>query len=374
MRLENKKILIISPEQWGTNFVSKHHYANYLSDSNDVFFLNPPSPWSPRNVIKRILKRESIQSRLTIINHPFILPKINLLPKSLQNWLFKKQAREIQAQLNIKQFDIIWSFTPLLYWDLKVWKSIKYLYHTVDFHPHAQFEHLTCKSADAVVGIADLIINPLRSFNERVFKIGHGADINGFENSVATPQLGHPEKTQIGYIGNFHNNIDYDLLLKIAKEHTEVEFQLIGPYENSNLSDRNTTKPPAFQTLFDLEHVHFVGPVPSNELIGYMNQFDINLVLFKDEKRKIHCNPHKMMGYFYSGKIIVSSYIDEYKDNRELLSMVDSNDEISQIFKDTLNNLSSLNKEEFMNARKAYALNNSYAHRIDQITKLVELS
>ena len=41
MKLKNKTILIISPERWGTNFVSKHHYALELAKNNNVYFLNP---------------------------------------------------------------------------------------------------------------------------------------------------------------------------------------------------------------------------------------------------------------------------------------------------------------------------------------------
>ena len=37
--LKNKKILLISPQSWGTMFVAKHHYAIELAKlGNEVYF------------------------------------------------------------------------------------------------------------------------------------------------------------------------------------------------------------------------------------------------------------------------------------------------------------------------------------------------
>jgi hypothetical protein len=42
--LKNKTILVISPNNWGTMHISKHHYAIELARlGNSVYFLNPPN-------------------------------------------------------------------------------------------------------------------------------------------------------------------------------------------------------------------------------------------------------------------------------------------------------------------------------------------
>lgn len=38
--LTNKNILIISPDKWSELYISKHHYARYLSKNNTIWFLN----------------------------------------------------------------------------------------------------------------------------------------------------------------------------------------------------------------------------------------------------------------------------------------------------------------------------------------------
>ncbi len=41
--LNDKTILIISPQEWGKMLLSKHHYALELAKAGNIFyFLNPP--------------------------------------------------------------------------------------------------------------------------------------------------------------------------------------------------------------------------------------------------------------------------------------------------------------------------------------------
>ena len=79
MQFINKKIIIISPESWGINFVSKHHYAKELANKgNEVYFLNPPSD-----------KNEliNIEKNLYVINYKNILRGINKLPVFIAWWI-----------------------------------------------------------------------------------------------------------------------------------------------------------------------------------------------------------------------------------------------------------------------------------------------
>ena len=39
MKLENQVIFLVSPEPWGSHFLSKHHYAMHLQKKNQVIFI-----------------------------------------------------------------------------------------------------------------------------------------------------------------------------------------------------------------------------------------------------------------------------------------------------------------------------------------------
>jgi len=100
--MKNKTILLISPEAWGQNHVSKHLYAKYLAQENKVFFINPVSS-SKKNPLGTIdCKMETIEPNLIVVDYKNLLPKLNNLPKSVQARIYKKQATQLQKILEIK--------------------------------------------------------------------------------------------------------------------------------------------------------------------------------------------------------------------------------------------------------------------------------
>jgi hypothetical protein len=369
--MKNKTILLISPEAWGTNFVSKHHYANYLAKNNTVYFLNPVSnsivnPFGPVNV-----KVEKLKDNLFSVNYQNLLPRLNVLPKFVQQFIFKKQAQQIQTALNIVKFDIVWSFDPYRFWNQTVWCAEKTIYHTVDFHPMAKFENLICKSSNFVLGVTPLVIDSIRNYKKIIHKIGHGADIDNFQidNSISIPG---ENKIKACYTGNFHKHIDYNQLIQMANKNKDVDFILIGPIKNNNLSSGKQINQTELQKINNLQNVFLIGSVPSNQLMGYISQCTINLVMFKKEFETIHCSPHKLMAYFYSGNITISNYIDEHKNtSADIITMTNNVADISKLITEIKNNIEKNNSKELKEKRKQYAIQNSYDNKIEEISKLL---
>lgn len=373
MPLNNKKIIIISPEAWGNNFVSKHYYAHYLSKENEVYFLNPPKPWRLKNLFTRKIEKKKVQKGLWEIDFPFIVPRINLLPKWAQALFFGKQVRQIQEQLGIEKFDVVWSFTPLIYWNLGAWNTKKRLFHKVDFHPNAYCEKDICESADVVIGVADTVADPLRPYNSNTHKVGHAAALDDFENAIPNSNIPGHNKIKVGYIGNMRKQMDYDVLLAISNTHPEVDFIYIGPYGNSNLSDMNEEKSPEFYKLFEQQNTFFIGEVPPSALMGYILSFDVNLVALTDKENLVYSTPHKTMAYFYSGKATVTSFFQEYVDKPFLVEMVEKNKDFPALFSKVISNLEHYNSSEKIKERRQFAIDHSYDKRIDKIIQLAEL-
>lgn len=365
--LKDKKILLISPESWGNNFVSKHHYANYLGENNHVYFLNPAHSFSKTPLASMQFEQEKIKDQLTVIDYVNLVPRLNALPQKIQHSMYKKQAVRIHSFLGINEFDIVWSFDPYRFWDLKNFKSKKYIYHTVDFHPKAKHEQKACDSADLVIGIADLVIADLPTTNSQVIKIGHGADINGL--SIKEPvKIPGENKIKACYVGNFHNHINYDLLFQMCTENQDVDFIMIGPTLNSNLSKANHLDPYMHEQLSNLNNLFFVGSVKAELLMSYMDQMDIHLILFQKKHEKTHCNPHKVLGYIYSGKVVLANYIDEYSEvNPEIITIVENNEDLTQRFKEIVTNLEKHNSNEKQEKRREFAKKNSYTNKLKEI-------
>ena len=373
MVLKNQKILLISPEAWGPNFLSKHHYAQYLSEKNTVYFLNPSGPWSLKNLFSPRVRLERISDTLQIVHFNNLLPRLSNLPAWLQAFVFKYQARLIRKKVH-NRIDVVWSFDPFRYWDLNVWNAQKKIYHSVDIHFNCKHEHVAYQTADIVIGSAEAVLKPFRSYNSRISKVLHGADIRNFEKADSTRiELPGKNKIKAGYTGNFNKNIDYDLLYSVALENPNVDFIMIGPYQRSNLTSNEralaTNEITRFQTL---PNFYFLGPVPGSQLLNYILLFDVTIVVYTEEAQKICINPHKLMGYFYAGNVTVACKIDEYKNApADLISMTSKNSDYPALFREVVQNLEKYNSPEKRALRRHFAEENSYDKHIEQIEKLL---
>lgn len=369
--MKNKVILLISPEPWGRNFVSKHHYANYLAESNLVYFLNPADGSNKLPFQKFKISKSPIKDGLIQVDYNNLLPKLNNLPLNIQINTYKKQAQLIQQFLGIECFDIVWSFDPNRFFDLNVWKKNTCIYHTVDFHPTSKYERKAVESADLFLGVSNLILKDHENYRKGQL-IPHAADINGFE-SAKKIQLPGKNKIRAIYTGNFHRHINYKLLLDIVQSNKDVDFIMVGPTAKSNLSTKNTITDTALSTLEQQENLFFMGSVPAEDLMSFISNCNINLVLFKKENERIHCSPHKLMAYFYSGNVTLSNYIDAHKDtDNSIILMCKDESQTLVEFKKIKENINTYNSSLLKEKRRKYALENSYKHRIKKIDELIQ--
>lgn len=88
---KNKNILIISPEAWGTNHVSKHHYARELQkQGGKVWFVNPPE-------VSNIETMQEVGKDLFVVKHPVCLRGKNRLPSFVSRVLHRKGNKAFGA-------------------------------------------------------------------------------------------------------------------------------------------------------------------------------------------------------------------------------------------------------------------------------------
>ncbi|MCH2233038.1 MAG: hypothetical protein MK078_02210 [Crocinitomicaceae bacterium] len=370
--INGKKILIISPEAWGNNHVSKHHYAKYLSKENEVYFLNPPTGFKRFSFKNLDVQLSIVEENIKTISYKNLIPKLNNSPKYIQEKIYKKMAETIQDEIRVDHFDIVWSFDPYRYFNQRVWKAKKYIYHTVDVHFRKCFEADIAYTSDLVLLSSELLRENLRPFNSNIIYSGHGADIDAFEKSEMINDLPGSNGIKAGLVGNFNNNVDYDLIEKIALHNKGIDFIFIGPYKDNNLGNDTKSVAEKVDHLKMLKNVYFIGSVPSSKIINYLQSLDINMVLYREDKRHIIINPHKMMGYFYSGKITVSTWFNEYSNSSpELMLMAENNNQLPQLIEEIAQNISVHNSSENIEFRREFALRNSYDNKLESIAEFL---
>ncbi|MBX2959498.1 MAG: glycosyltransferase [Flavobacteriales bacterium] len=361
MDLKERKILIISSEEWDHIKLSKHHYAIELAKKgNKVFFLEPPI----REKTRYYFKEKKINENLTIIENRFFFPyiiKFHFTP--LFNFLIKFHIKSLISKYG--DFDIVWSFSSL-YQDLKVFNSKLIIYHLVDM-PKDKIFIKGLNDCDIVITVVEEIYNEINHENKLL--IGHGLS-NQFLNYEAK-EYNPTEKIKVGYCGNLMlKSIDRDLIIRLITIYPQIQFHFIGPYEDDKSDYINTLK--------NSNNVVLHGKLVPEEIVVIYKTIDAFIICYDktssfEQNRNNSSNSHKILEYLSTGKVVISTRINAYANEQNLLEMVndDTNEKYLDLFDQVINNLNEYNSQNKMEVRFKFAYDNSYQNKILEIEKAI---
>lgn len=346
----NKNVLIISPEPWDHLFVSKHHYAIELSKNNRVYFLNPPTGvWSIQKI-----KYSNVWS----VSYPSFISGLRYWPTFIQKYFIKRKYSELQNRLQVT-FDCIWSFDNSVFYDFSFLpKHVFTITHVMDYSQNFQLSK-AARTAKLCMGVSQNIVDLLTPFNPNTFLMPHGIAIDRAQRIDV--ELPGTHKVKALFAGNLdRKHFDKDILLTLAKKHPEVDFIFYG----SGGKDWER-----------LPNTFYPGIVESELLLNYLTKADVLLLPYKFEGyEKELTNSHKVFDYLRSGKVIVSSYLEDYADKKYLLEMGSNLAEFHKVFSQVAANLEVYNSAAKRKIRIEYASHNSYGKRITEIDDLIQKS
>ncbi len=350
---QNKTILLISPEPWSHIFVSKHHYATHLAArGNRVYFLNPPTnsqtqvkPTDYRNVFE--------------IDYDGFIKGLRFLPKSIQRKVILNKFNQLERLCETK-FDVVWSFDNSVFFDFDALpESVLKISHIVDLNQDFQTAR-AASTADICFGATRFIIDRLIKHNPNTHFINHG-----FHGLFGDEKVDLPGDNEVKafYAGNLDIvYLDWGILDKLVAEHPNIDFVFAGKMQKGN-------------RLFERPNVFYLGIVPSDQLAAMYRQADVLLLCYKAEQfHEQLANPHKMMEYLASGKVVVATKTEEYQHlaGEGVIAMADENHGFSMLFRDVLNNLDHWNSQGLQERRIVFAEENTYDKQIDRIEFLIQ--
>lgn len=351
----NRTVIIISPEPWDANAVSKHHYALTLADQGfTVLFLGPPS--RGRDVE---INPSGKHANLFVVKAPSVARGLRFYPALLRRWLERRWLQRLEMASGFT-IGTVWLFENSRFFDMRFAGNRLKIYHQVDLNQNFHVQ-LAASTADICFCTTDFIQAQLAPFNSCVYKIHHGTAIPVRSLPLRTEQLGWLETgLNVVYIGNLDMlYLDAELLTQVVQAHPTVRFHFVGNYTASGSLRRQT---------INLQNVVWWGKVPSALIPSILERSDIVLCTYKAAQyRDQLASPHKFMEYLASGKTIVATYTDEYKDKRHLLKMVDSSSDFLTAFAEVINNLDEYNSADKQAMRVDYASQHSYDRQLDQI-------
>jgi len=359
-------LLLLSPEAWGANKVSKHHYAGLLAEQgHQVYFINPPIYTLPERV-----RLEKVQQGLTIVHYKPFLRGTNRLPQKVKNFLQRLTIKQLLRSIN-QPIDVVWSFDPFRFQNLRQFKAQLHIYHPVDIH-YTDLEFEIANSADVIFATAQKILDKFTGIDTPQYVINHGLAQHFVEPNKQEIDF-HPTTSfvSVGYVGNLqYQYIDWPRLLEIVQQNSTVQFYFIGPYEGSNLSTKAANQT-FIEQLQALPNTHLLGSKPSEQLPLYLHKMDAFLMCYTgDVNPAAMANPHKILEYLSTGKVVVCHYIDEYRDKRELLEMVDNNTQLAERFQTVIKQLNTYNSSELQDRRRTFAFANTYEQQLQKIESI----
>lgn len=353
-------VLIISPEAWDAHPVSKHHYARTLAgQGRQVLFLDPPHPEARAPTLKDV---EDVPG-LRILQGPRVAPGLRFMPAPLRRWLEARWLRRIEA-LSGTHISTIWLFENSRFFDMRFAGERLKIYHQVDLNQD-QHPQVAARTADVCLCTTDIIRDRLRAVRPDVHKVHHGtivADANGgdadLEKAFSQPGI---HAVLVGNLDMAY--LDVAGIAGLVFDHPQVHFHFIGGNAPANqLRERCA---PA-------RNARWWGKLPYTRIPALLAQADVLLVAYDARRfRNQLASPHKFMEYLLSGKVIVASYTDEYKDKRHLVEMAGPDEDIGPVFARVVQNLDTYNAPARMAERRAFALDHSYARQLDRIAAIV---
>jgi glycosyltransferase involved in cell wall biosynthesis len=362
----NNNILLISPEPWDGISVSKHHYAIELSKrGNTVFFLNPPN----REQQQAIAITKVADYNIWKVDYKVLLRGARFLPSFVRIFFERRFLRKLE-QIVRKKIDVVWNFENSRFFDLRfAGKHVVKIYHQVDLNQNFN-PKLAAETADIVFAVNEPICKSLIAFTPKVYKIPHGyhppdAGIQNHKAFEKWKSYGERNNLIAVYVGNLDSfYLDNQLFQNLIRSNPQVRFVLVGPYETNNS---------LYQEFRSSSHVHFTGRLSFSEIASFLDAADVLLILYRsDEFPEYVATSHKVLEYLASGKVIVSSFMQDYTAHKDLLVMANKNADIPDLFRDVTQNIDAYNKDELMAKRKVFALNNTYSMQLNRIVEKIK--
>lgn len=360
MKLEGLHIWIISPEPWGINFLSKHHYALELARrGNFITFIEPAETEHELKVAPEEPKIRLIQWKSS--------KGQRYLPKAVARQLQRSEGKKIQT-LTKHAPDLIWSFdnSRLFHLDALATNAFK-IHHVVDLNQHFQVKE-ACKSADLGLCTTRFIQENMQPHLPNTHMLHHGCQLR----QVAGWQP-HHRKPTVMYVGNLMIPLlDRKLILETVEAHPEVDFRFVGSYGKDNLNQKAPADALQFvKELMSYSNVVLTGALSQSQLDRELSKADLFIIAYLQEEHKQVANPHKVMELLSTGRPILSNYLDAFEDQQELITMVEDRAGWSASFNDILQRIPELNARELHEKRQGFAAAHTYDRQVDRIEKLI---
>ena len=329
-------ILALAPNAWDGPWlnrqqllsrIGRRHYVLYSTGASNRDAPDRPT-WRPRATVQDHVTVDVLPGWMaTALRQP-------ILREATMHGLAWHWRRVLRGP---RQGPIVaWCFHP------KFWPYIPHLrperlvYHAYDLYhsqghwdaERAESERALVTRADVVLASSQRIADYLRSrgaMNPLV--VENAADYAAF--ALDAPQVAEPSdlaaipRPRVGYTGSLNRKVDFPLLARLASQHPEWQFVLVGAVGNL---DADTTA--AITQLRALPNAHFLGFKTPSDLPQYVIGMDVNLLAYRvsGDVWTEGIYPLKLHEYLAAGRPVVSADLPSVRPFADVVRMAKADD------------------------------------------------
>ncbi len=345
--------------------ISKHHYAEALGQANRVWFLDPPDWSRPRGAIRQ--QDTGVPGVTRVTWRPRLMHALRFHAYGLYRRLMWRDVHRLVRSLSDRP-DLVWCFDFNTFPDLRAFRAERAIFHPVD--PLTQPRQCAIgQTADLILSVSKQILASATSVSpgiaHAVINHGIGPDFAALAARSAEPQA-TGETIRCGYFGNLdRGTINAALIAETVAQQPQVAFHFWGPYDPAS---------PLPAALRGKANCTFHGPTAKPDLVAEVMEMDCFILAYLDHAAESdRSNAHKILEYFATGKVVISTRMNIYVDMPDLMVMSRAaNDaDFPDLFTATIGALQDHNSRARQTGRRALALEHTYPRNIARIDAML---
>lgn len=291
-------IIITSDEPYSNMWHTQLIYTEFLSKTNRVYFINPPTKWYLKKLFFNSLNIKKENDNLFVINY------INKLPSSFslfQKWneLYnEKKIAQILKKNNYKNI-LVWHFDSFRnafsnsFFDSQI--SLKRIYHVIDPFYNNPLDKYLCQKANKIVVTSPRNNLFYEKYSNKIINIPQCLDIELQKELINAKQIKQSKFKDHYFVllGTISDDIDFDWILECLKI-KEFKLVIIGKVIQLKIY--------VDKWNFILNHlqVDYLGLCSPAEFYPLLKNASAGLIIYNEEKRIGVRSPLKALNYLIS--------------------------------------------------------------------------
>jgi glycosyltransferase involved in cell wall biosynthesis len=327
-------VLGLVPDHWSAQWQLRHYVLSRLARYFEVVWMN--SPHQRHQVFQKIkdytknTTENELALGLTVYTPEPWLPLI-FRPEKLGVLTFRcrlRKARDILARKGCRK-TILYLWRPEYYSALFLSAHDASFYHIDDEYsfssvelPVDPSEYQLITQVDHVFVTSLALLEKKGGTNVSASFVPNGVDYELYSRNHPEPSdlasISHP---RIGYAGWLKRQLDWTLLLRLAKKYTTWSFVFVGGRKAHFDIEQ------ALSEISSLRNVYLLGSKTTEELAAYPQHFDVCIMPYTLDAYTTYIYPLKLHEYLASGKPTIGTKIRSLMEFGDVVRLCSNFDE-----------------------------------------------